>query len=115
MLGGGGIQRGAVIGKTNDNGTAVVDRQVDHANLFHTYLRAVGLDPTDSFDVGGRRCPWPTPRRSHRGIVGMSERGRVSERGRESFSVNPLFVRTVAARKRLPTPLRATQDIAGMA
>ena len=61
VLAGAGVQRGAVIGKTNGNGTAVVDRQVDHANLFHTYLRAVGLDPTDSFDVGGRLMPMADP------------------------------------------------------
>ncbi len=61
VLAGAGIQRGAVIGKTNDNGTAVVDRQVDHGHLFHTYLRAVGFDPTDSFDVGGRLMPMADP------------------------------------------------------
>src|SRR5215207_4246974 len=40
-VGGAGIQPGAVIGKTNANGTAVTDREVDHRHLFHTYLRAV--------------------------------------------------------------------------
>src|SRR5690606_10863371 len=43
-LGGAGIQPGAVIGKTNENGTKVIDREVDHGHLFHTYLAAVGLD-----------------------------------------------------------------------
>jgi uncharacterized protein (DUF1501 family) len=61
LLGGGLIQPGAVIGKTNDQGTAVTDRQVDHANLFHTYLQAVGVDSTGSFDVGGRSLPIADP------------------------------------------------------
>jgi len=60
-LGGAGIQPGAVIGKTNDNGTAVTDREVDHGNLFHTYLSAVGLESTDSFDIGGREFPLADP------------------------------------------------------
>lgn len=61
VLGGCGIQPGAVIGKTNDNGTAVADRQVDHGHLFHTYLRAVGVDPTAKFDAGGRAIPMADP------------------------------------------------------
>jgi Protein of unknown function (DUF1501) len=61
VLAGAGVQKGAVIGKTNENGTAVVDHQVDHANLFHTYLKAVGLDPTANFDVGGRPMPMADP------------------------------------------------------
>lgn len=61
VLGGCGIQRGAVIGKTNENGTAVVDREVHHGHLFHTYLSAVGLDPTGHFDIGGRAIPLADP------------------------------------------------------
>jgi uncharacterized protein (DUF1501 family) len=61
VLGGAKIQRGAVIGKTNDKGTAVADRQVDHANLFHTYLQAVGLDSTVPFNIGGRPVPMADP------------------------------------------------------
>jgi uncharacterized protein (DUF1501 family) len=61
VLGGSRIQRGAVIGKTNEKGTAVTDRQVDHANLFHTYLEAVGLDSTGTFDIGGRDVPMADP------------------------------------------------------
>ena len=60
-LGGCRIQLGAVIGKTNENGTAVVDRQVDHSHLFHTYLQAVGLDSSDTFDVDGRPMPVADP------------------------------------------------------
>lgn len=61
LLGGAGIQKGAVIGKTNENGTAVVDREVDHGHLFHTYLKAVGLNSSGSFDIGGREVPLADP------------------------------------------------------
>jgi uncharacterized protein (DUF1501 family) len=60
-LGGAGIQPGAVVGKTNDNGTAVTDREVDHGHLFHTYLRAVGVDSKLEFNIGGRKFPIADP------------------------------------------------------
>lgn len=60
-LGGCRVHPGAVIGATNDKGTAVVDREVDHGNLFHTYLAATGLDPTDHFDINGRPFPLADP------------------------------------------------------
>jgi uncharacterized protein (DUF1501 family) len=60
-LGGAGIQRGAVVGKTSDDGMMVVDRQVDHGNLFHTYLQAVGLDSKSDFVIGGRKYPLADP------------------------------------------------------
>ena len=41
-LAGCGLKAGAVVGKTNANGTAVTDREVNGGHLFHTYLRAVG-------------------------------------------------------------------------
>jgi hypothetical protein len=53
-LGGCGVTNGAAFGKTNENGTKVVDGEVDHRHLFHTYLSAVGLDPTGTFDIDGR-------------------------------------------------------------
>ena len=53
-LGGCGIKGGAVVGKTNDNGTAVIDREVDGGHLFHTYYRAVGLDASRNFYDNGR-------------------------------------------------------------
>ena len=61
VLGGCGIHAGAVVGKTNDNGTEVADRQVDHGHLFHTYLRAVGVDSTAKVDAGGRSIPIGDP------------------------------------------------------
>jgi uncharacterized protein (DUF1501 family) len=61
VLGGAGIQRGAVIGRTNANGTAVEDRQVDHANLFHTYLQAVGVDSKTNLVIDNRPLPLADP------------------------------------------------------
>jgi uncharacterized protein (DUF1501 family) len=60
-LGGAKIARGAVIGKTNDNGTAVADREVDHGHMFHTYLRALGVDSSQPFDIAGRQVPMADP------------------------------------------------------
>ena len=60
-LGGAKIQPGAVIGKTNDNGTAVADREVDHGHLFHTFMQAVGVDSAGTFDVDGRDVPIADP------------------------------------------------------
>ncbi len=44
-----GIKGGALIGKTNANGTAVTEREVNGGHLFHTYLSAVGVDSTKNF------------------------------------------------------------------
>lgn len=61
LIGGAKVHPGAIIGKTNENGTAVVDREVDHGHLFHTYLRAVGVDTSQSFDIDGRKLPIADP------------------------------------------------------
>lgn len=53
--------RGAAFGATNDKGTEVVENQVDHGNLFHTYLQAVGVDSTGSVMVDGREMPLADP------------------------------------------------------
>lgn len=60
-MGGGTLARGHAFGKTNKEGTAVTDGQVDHASLFHTYLQALGVDSTDSFDIDGRDIPIADP------------------------------------------------------
>ncbi|MFP6902555.1 MAG: DUF1501 domain-containing protein [Verrucomicrobiia bacterium] len=60
-MGGAGIARGAVHGATNKNGTAVSDGQVDAGHLFHTYLRALGLNPRRSFKIGGQKIPLADP------------------------------------------------------
>jgi uncharacterized protein (DUF1501 family) len=64
LLGGAGIARGACLGKTNDNGTAVVDHEVDHGHVFHTLLAGVGVDSKTEFDVGGRKYPLADPAKS---------------------------------------------------
>ena len=61
VMGGTGIQPGAVIGKTNENGTAVTDRVVDHGHIFHTVLQAVGVASKQDFDIGGRKFPIADP------------------------------------------------------
>ena len=55
------IPRGAVYGKTNANGTAVEEGEVDHGALFHTYLQAAGVDSTATFDIDGRAVPIADP------------------------------------------------------
>jgi hypothetical protein len=61
VMGGCRVHPGAVYGKTNANGTAVSDLQVDHAQLFHTYLQAVDVDSSQSFDIAGRQLPIADP------------------------------------------------------
>ena len=61
LLGGTGIQPGAVVGKTNKNGTEVVERVVDHGHIFHTILQAAGVDSKGDFEVGERRFPIADP------------------------------------------------------
>jgi hypothetical protein len=51
-----------VVGKTNPNGTAVIDREVNAGHLFHTYLRAVGLDPNKNFYPNQRPVPVADPK-----------------------------------------------------
>lgn len=61
LLGGASIQPGAVIGKTNANGTEVTDRVVDHGHIFHTILRGAGVDSAGEFEIGGRTFPVADP------------------------------------------------------
>lgn len=63
LLGGASIQPGAVIGKTNANGTEVTDRVVDHGHIFHTILRGAGVDSAGEFEIGGRTFPVADPAR----------------------------------------------------
>ncbi|MCA9018517.1 MAG: DUF1501 domain-containing protein, partial [Planctomycetaceae bacterium] len=60
-LGGCGIQPGAIIGKTNEKGTAVAEREVDAGHLFHTYLQALGIDSTKDHEIIGRSVPIGDP------------------------------------------------------
>ncbi|MFM7152181.1 MAG: DUF1501 domain-containing protein [Gemmataceae bacterium] len=60
-LAGCGIKHGAVIGKTDNKGIDVTDRQVDHRHLFHTYLQAVGINSSGEFEIAGRKFPIADP------------------------------------------------------
>jgi hypothetical protein len=62
VVGGCGIKPGAVVGKTNANGTAVVDREVNGGHLFHTYYRALGLDPKKKLYHDQRPIPMADPK-----------------------------------------------------
>ncbi len=44
VLGGAGIQKGVVVGKTNANGTNCDYTEFDCGHLFHTIFNAVGID-----------------------------------------------------------------------
>jgi hypothetical protein len=48
------VPGGALVGKTNPDGTAVVDRRVTPADLHHTYYRLLGIDPTKRYYQGVR-------------------------------------------------------------
>ena len=61
-LAGAGIKGGAVVGKTNATGTAVTEREVYSGHLFHTYLRAVGVDSTKNFYPNERPVPIADPK-----------------------------------------------------
>lgn len=56
-----GIKRGVVYGETNATGTEVKTDQVGIGDLFHTYLRALGLDPTDRYHLEGQTNPIADP------------------------------------------------------
>lgn len=60
-LGGCGIKSEAIIGKTNAQGTEVVDRMVNAGHLFHTWYRALGLDPKQELLAGDRPVPMADP------------------------------------------------------
>jgi uncharacterized protein (DUF1501 family) len=61
-LAGCGIKGGALVGKTNANGTAVTDRMVHGGHLFHTYFKALGLDPRKNYYIDQRPIPMADPK-----------------------------------------------------
>jgi len=61
VMAGARVARGCAFGATNQDGTEVVDGQCDHGQLFHTYLRAVGVDSSQSILVDGRDTPVADP------------------------------------------------------
>ncbi|HEY7158403.1 MAG TPA: DUF1501 domain-containing protein [Gemmataceae bacterium] len=63
-LAGCGINGGVVSGKTNAEGTAVSDGQVNGGHLFHTYLSALGFNSKKNFYVDQRPIPIADPKAS---------------------------------------------------
>ncbi|HKI37803.1 MAG TPA: DUF1501 domain-containing protein [Gemmataceae bacterium] len=61
-LAGCGLKGGAVVGKTNANGTAVTEREVNSGHLFHTYFRALGLNPKRNHYPQGQPIPMADPK-----------------------------------------------------
>ncbi len=61
VLGGCGIQVGGVLGATNENGTEISERPVHVAEMFHTYLHAIGLNPNSVHKVGDNRIRVAAP------------------------------------------------------
>jgi hypothetical protein len=53
-LAGCGVPGGAVVGKTNADGTAITERRVTPVDLHHTYYRLLGIDPAKRYYVGSR-------------------------------------------------------------
>ena len=63
-LAGAGIKGGSVSGKTNANGTAVTDGQVHAGHLWHTYFKALGINPLTNHYPDQRPIPIADPKAS---------------------------------------------------
>ena len=61
VLGGWGIQSEAVYGKTNERGMDIEDGKVNQGDVFHTIYSALGIDSTQSFNIGGKDVPIAAP------------------------------------------------------
>jgi len=58
VVAGCGIRRGIVVGKTNDLGTFVDGQGYDIGHMFHTWFRALGIDPVATqYDNRGQPLP----------------------------------------------------------
>jgi len=58
VMGGCGIQKGAVVGKTNDKGTYVASAEHDIGFMFHTWFQALGIDSyKQQYDNAGQPLP----------------------------------------------------------
>jgi len=54
LLAGGGVQGGAIVGRTDKTGATVEDRPVSAADFMATVCQALGVDPETEFQVGER-------------------------------------------------------------
>ena len=58
ILGGGGIQGGRIVGKTDPKAESIVERPITVEQLHATMYHVLGIDPTQSLvDRGGRPVP----------------------------------------------------------
>ncbi len=58
VMGGCGIKRGVVVGKTNNKGTWVTSEPYDIGHMFHTWFKALGIDPEQAeYDNNGQPLP----------------------------------------------------------
>ncbi len=58
MMAGGGLQGGAIVGKTNDKAEHPIERALTPENILATVYHVMGIDPTQTFlDHSGRPIP----------------------------------------------------------
>ena len=50
-----------VFGRTNDDGTEVAEGEISHGHLFHTFLAALGIDASQSYQLNGQASPIGDP------------------------------------------------------
>ncbi|MCB1101498.1 MAG: DUF1501 domain-containing protein, partial [Kiritimatiellae bacterium] len=60
-MAGAGVKPGVIHGGTNDLGTEVTEDPVTHGDLFHTYLRALGIDSRMDYTIGDQTNPVADP------------------------------------------------------
>ena len=65
VMAGCGVHGGAIVGRTNEDGTEIVERKVSPTDLFASYFHALDIDPEEDFYVQGR----PIPMLEHGGKV----------------------------------------------
>lgn len=56
-----GVKPGVIYGSTNDTGTEVKENAVKLGDLFHTYLRALGINSRAMYQVNGQSNPIADP------------------------------------------------------
>ena len=62
IMSGTGINRGLAVGRTNDKGTFVSGDEHDIGHMFHTWFRALGINPEETqFDNNGQPLPIAHP------------------------------------------------------
>ena len=61
VMAGCGVKSGIVYGSTNELGTEVKENPVKLGDLFHTYLRALGIDSSLDYNIDGQTNPIADP------------------------------------------------------